>query len=68
VTLAHRHDDLVRLNVAAVRLGLAAKTVKKYCHCGKLHCRKLPSGQWRVYRASLEALVGELETGPNRPK
>lgn len=48
-------DELVRLNVAARELGVTPKTVKKYCRCELLRCRKLPSGQWRVYRSSLDA-------------
>ena len=61
-------DELVRLNVAARALDVASKTVKKYCRCGKLRCRQLPSGHWRVYKSSLESLVDELETGPNLSK
>lgn len=47
---------LVRLNIAAQELGLAPKTVRKYCRCGHLKGLRLPSGQWRVYRASLDAV------------
>lgn len=63
---AHRtdSDDLVRLNIAARVLGVATKTVKKYCRCGKLRCRQLPSGHWRVYQSSLESAYRELETYP----
>jgi predicted site-specific integrase-resolvase len=68
--MSDERDELVRLNVAARELGVAAKTVKKYCRCDKLRCRQLPLGHWRVYRSSLDALVRELgrETGPNRPE
>jgi predicted site-specific integrase-resolvase len=65
------HDDSVRLNVAARELGVATKTVKKYCRCQKLRCRQLPSGHWRVVRSSLDALLKETDrckqaqTGPN---
>lgn len=58
-------DELVRLNVAAKELGVAPKTVKKYCRCQKLKCRQLPLGHWRVFRSSLDALRRELETYPN---
>lgn len=61
-------DELVRLDVAALELGVATKTVKKYCRCQKLRCRQLPLGHWRVFRSSLDALLGELQTGPNRPE
>ena len=58
-------DELVRLNVAARELGVVSKTVKKYCRCKLLRCRKLPSGQWRVYRSSLnEQLIAQGETYP----
>lgn len=60
MTLPTRDDDLVRLNVAATRLGVSTKTVKKYCACDKLRCCKLPGGHWRVFRSSLEALLTEL--------
>lgn len=49
-------DDLVRLNVAAKELGVASKTVKKYCRCQILKCEQLPSGHWRIRRSSLDDL------------
>lgn len=61
-------DGLVRLDVAARELGVSSKTVKKYCRCEKLRCQQLPSGHWRVFRTSLDAARGELQTGPNHPK
>jgi predicted site-specific integrase-resolvase len=58
-------DPLVRLNVAARELGVAAKTVKKYCRCQVLRCARLPLGHWRVYRSSLdEALAKQAQTYP----
>ena len=62
-----RRDDLVRLNEAARELGVTSKTVKKYCRCQYLRCRQLPSGQWRVFRSSLDEAI-EKETYLNRPK
>lgn len=59
-------DELVRLNVAAVELGVVSKTVKKYCRCQFLRCRRLPSGQWRVYRSSLDEAVSKQ--GQTYPK
>jgi predicted site-specific integrase-resolvase len=59
-------DDLVRLDDAARELGVARKTVKKYCRCQKLRCCQLPMGHWRVYRSSLDALRQEIDTA-NRP-
>lgn len=61
-------DELVRLNIAARELGVAPKTVKKYCRCNKLRCRQLPFGHWRVFRSSLDALLLELGTVPNLPE
>jgi predicted site-specific integrase-resolvase len=58
-------DDLVRLNVAARELGVAAKTIRKYCHCRKLAGHQLPSGHWRVTRSSLDTLRRELKPYPN---
>ena len=55
-----RRDELVRLNVAAKELGVASKTVKKYCRCQKLRCHQLPFGHWRVFRSSLDELQKEL--------
>lgn len=57
-------DELVRLNTAATELGVVSKTVKKYCRCQLLRCLRLPSGQWRVYRSSLDALLAQAETYP----
>lgn len=59
-------DELVRLNVAARELGVASKTVTKYCRCRLLRCCRLPSGQWRVFRSSLDDLK-LTQTYPNRP-
>lgn len=53
---------LVRLNIAARELGIAPKTVRKYCHCKYLKCKQLPSGHWRVYREALDALHHELKS------
>lgn len=58
-------DELVRLDRAAKELGVSSQTVKKYCRCQLLKCRKLPSGQWRVYRSSLDAACKPGETYPN---
>ncbi len=58
-------DPLVRLNVAAGELAVSAKTVKKYCRCHLLRCLQLPSGHWRVYRSSLQALRAQRDTYPN---
>lgn len=59
MTMPERPDDLVRLNVAAKELGVTSKTVKKYCKAGTLHCSKLESGQWRVYRTALDQLKAQ---------
>jgi len=45
------NDELVRLNVAAKKLGVSSKTVKKYCRCAKLRCQQLPFAHWRVFRS-----------------
>lgn len=58
-------QTLVRLNVAAVELGVSPKTVKKYCRCHLLRCLRLPKGHWRVYRESLDAIKAQAETYPN---
>lgn len=66
MTIAERPDDLVRLNVAAQELGVTSTTVKKYCRCGQLECKQLPSKQWRVYRWSLESVKAQAQTYLNR--
>jgi predicted site-specific integrase-resolvase len=49
-------DRLVRLDVAARELNVTQQTIKKYCRCGLLLCVQLPSGHWRVWRSSLNAV------------
>lgn len=58
---------LVRLSDAAVELGVSVKTIKKYCLCGILECRRLPSGHWRVSRAALNALLRDESYRPESP-
>lgn len=50
-----RAERLVRLNTASRELGVTPKTVKRYCECGHLKCKRLATGHWRVYRSSLDA-------------
>jgi predicted site-specific integrase-resolvase len=52
-------ERLIRLATAALVLGVAPKTIRKYCKCGLLRCQKLPGGQWRVYESSLRAARGD---------
>jgi len=51
-----RPDEWVRLDDAGRVLGVTVQTIKKYCRCGLLRCEKLPTGHWRVWRSSLDAL------------
>lgn len=60
-------DVLVRLDDAARELGVAQKTVLKYCRCAKLECTKLPFGHWRVSRSSLDRLRRNSNAYPITP-
>jgi len=59
------NDELLRLNAAADLIGVAPKTIKKYCRCELLRCVKLPSGHWRVWKSSLDE-IRLVQTDPNR--
>jgi excisionase family DNA binding protein len=53
-------QDSVDLATAAVRLGLAAETVRKRLQRGKIKGFKTPGGTWRV-------VLDKVDSKPNKP-
>lgn len=45
-----------RVSAAAQRLGVSARTIRRYIDTGKLAADRLPSGHYRVREADLLAL------------
>ena len=49
--------DLLRPSEVAEALGVSRQTVVNWLTTGKVQGLKLPSGQYRVYRDSIQAMV-----------
>lgn len=62
-------ERLVRLATAAIALSVTVPTVRKYCQCGLLECRRLGvRGQWRVLESSIQKLIAGEGDRTNAPK
>lgn len=51
---------LLKVGEVCQQLRLGPKTVRKYIQAGKLKAYALPSGQWRITEASVQACLQEL--------
>jgi excisionase family DNA binding protein len=56
--------DLMKTAEVARALRVHKTTVVKMIRAGALRAIKLPSGHWRIYRASFEAWLKNQASGP----
>jgi len=57
-------DELLTTAEAAKMLKVSQKTIDRWIRLGQLRAVRLPSGRYRVSRAEIEKMLGEVQGNP----